>query len=122
MARAVPDFSGPGLADRRRRRRAPAWLARGGGGRLVVWAGLFRAGTVLDRVRVPGRCTDLRMADAVRRAGPAGISRAVPRLRFCDGAPDLDQGWLAGDRACRKPDGKRMAARSCTHRLSMERV
>ena len=122
LAGAVPDFSGRGLADRRRRRRTPARRAGGGDGRLVVRARLFRAGTVLDRLRVPGRCIDLRLADAVRRAGPAGLSGAVHRVRLRAGAPDLDPGRLAGDRACRQPDHERMAARSCAHRLSMECV
>ena len=43
-----------------------------------------------------------------------------PAFGFAPCAPDLEQGWFAGDRACRKPDGKRMAARSCPDRLSME--
>src|SRR5712692_10214098 len=54
MAGAVPDFSGGGLADRRRGRRSLARRAGGRHGRLVVRARLFRAGTVLDRLRLPG--------------------------------------------------------------------
>ena len=77
LAGAVSDLSGHGLADRRRRRRTAARRAGGGDGRLVVRPRLFRAGPVLDRLRVPGRCIHLRMADAVRRARPAGLSRAV---------------------------------------------
>ncbi len=50
-------FPGRGLADRRRRRRK---MARRAGGRAMAgwWFGLrlFRAGPVLDRLRVPGRC------------------------------------------------------------------
>src|SRR3977135_2032808 len=40
MAGAVPDFSGHGLADRRRCRRTPARRAGGGGGRAGGWCGL----------------------------------------------------------------------------------
>ena len=45
------------------------------------WFGLgyFVVGTLLDRLRLPGRCADLCLADAVRGAGPARLSRAVHR-------------------------------------------
>ena len=79
MAGAVPDLSGHGLADRRRGRRTLARRAGGGDVGLVVRPRLFRAGPVLDRLRLPGRCPDLRLADAVRRAGPARLSGAVHR-------------------------------------------
>ena len=120
LAGAAHYFPGHGLADRRRRRRTLARRTGGCDGRLVVRPRLFRAGTVLDRICVPGRCIHLRMVDAVRRARPAGLSCAVHRLRFRAGAADLDQGCLAGDRACRSPDAERMAARSCADRLSVE--
>ena len=90
--------------------------AGGRDGRLLVRARLFRAGTVLDRLRLPGRCADLRLADAVRRARPARLSRAVHRARLCAGAADLDQGCLARARAGRQPHGQRMAARACAVR------
>src|SRR5260221_226870 len=63
LASAVPDLSGGGLADRRRRGRARARRAGGGAVGLLVRARLFRAGAVLDRLRLPGRCADLRLAD-----------------------------------------------------------
>jgi len=39
------------------------------------WFGLgyFRAGTILDRLRLPGRCIHLRVADAVRRPRPCPL-------------------------------------------------
>ena len=43
-------------------------------------------------------------------------------LRLRAGAADLDPGRFARDRARRRPDDQRMAARPCAHRLSMERV
>ena len=54
---------------------------RAGGGdvRLLVRARLFRAGALLDRQRLPGRCADLCLADAVRGARPAGLPRPVSR-------------------------------------------
>ena len=122
VAGAVPDLSGHGLADRRRRRRTAARRAGGGDGRLVVRSRLFRAGPVLDRLRVPGRCIDLRLADAVRGAGPAGLSRAVHRSGLCAGAPDLDEGRFAGDRAGAEPHDQRMAARPCADGFSVERI
>ena len=53
------------------------------------WFGLgyFVVGLYWIGLRLPGRCTDLRLADAVRGAGPAGLSRAVHRGRLCAGAP-----------------------------------
>ena len=62
MAGAVPDLSGRGLADRRFGRRAMARRARGSDVGLLVRARLFRAGTLLDRLRLSRRCTDLRLA------------------------------------------------------------
>ena len=99
MAGAVPDLSGRGLADRRRGRRTLARRAGSRDVRLLVRARLFRAGPVLDRLRVPGRCADLRLADAVRGARPARLSRAVHRARLRAGAADLDPGCLARARA-----------------------
>ena len=54
--------------------------------------------------------------------GPARLSRAVHRLRLRAGAADLDQGRLARAGARREPDHRRMAARPCPLRLSVERV
>ncbi len=79
VAGAVPDLSGRGLADRRRGSRKVAGHARRRTVRLLVRARLFRAGSVLDRQRLFGRCTDICLADAVRGAGPAGLSRFVHR-------------------------------------------
>ena len=115
-------FPGDGLADRWRRRRTLARRAGGGDDGLVVRARLFRAGPVLDRLRVPGRCAHLRLAVAVRRARPARLSRAVHRTRFRAGAADLDPGCLAGDRARGEPDVERMAARPGADGLSLECV
>ena len=122
MAGAVSDLSGDGLADRWRRRRTLARRAGGGDGGLVVRPRLFRAGPVLDRLRVPGRCAHFRLAVALRRAWPARLSRAVHRTWFRAGAADLDRECLAGDRARSEPDVERMAARSDAVGLSLECV
>ena len=79
LAGAVPDLSGAGLADRRRGRRTLARRAGRGLDRLVVRARLFRGRALLDRQRLPGRCGDFRLADAVRGARPARLSRALYR-------------------------------------------
>src|SRR3954447_3250064 len=99
MAGAVRHVSGDGLVDR--------WLGCGtaarysccGAGRLVVRIRLFCAGTVLDRLRVPGGCTDFRLAYAVRGAGSAGLPGAISRSRFWTGATDLDRRRFKGARA-----------------------
>src|SRR5258708_2161447 len=104
-------IAGRGLADRRRGGRKAARRAGCGDIRLLVRARLFRARALLDRQRLPGRCPDVCLADAVRGARPAGLSRFIPRGGLRAGAPDLDAGWLASACACDRADGQRMAAR-----------
>ena len=87
---------------------------------LLVRARLFRAGALLDRQRLPGRCADVRVADAVRGAGPAGLSRPVHRARFRAGAPDLDARRLAGACARGRAYGQRMAARPSADGIPLE--
>ena len=120
LAGAVPDLSGRGLADRRR---GAGEMARRAGGRIVrllVRARLFRAGAVLDRLRLPGRCADIRLADAVCGAGPAGLSRAVHRAGLRAGATDLDHDASRVLALAVEPDSQRMAARPSADRLSLE--
>src|SRR5205823_910635 len=104
VAHIVRHLSGRAVADRWVRSRKAAWRARGGFGRLVVRAGLFRARTLLARLCIPGRRIDLRLADAVRGAGSAGLPGAISRRWFCVGTADLDQRRLARDRACYRSD------------------
>ena len=120
LAGAVPDLPGRGLADRRRGGRKMARRAGGGDVGLLVRARLFRAGAVLDRQRLPGRCADVCLADAVRGARPAGLSRAVHGARLRAGAPDLDAGCLAGAGARGRADDQRMAARPCADGIPVE--
>ena len=122
LAGAVCNLSGRGLADRRRGGRETARRAGGGDVGLLVRARLFRARALLDGQRLPGRCADLCMADAVRGARPAGLSCLIPSARLRAGAPDLDAGCLAGAGARDRAHGQRMAARLCAVGLSLERL
>ena len=120
VAGAVPDVSGDGLADRRRRRREVARRAGGGDVGLVVRPRLLRVRIVLDRLRLPGRCIDLRVAVAVRDIGTARLSGVIHGVRLRAGAPALDPRRLPRDRARYQPHGRRMAARPGAHGLSVE--
>src|SRR6185437_789335 len=90
--------------------------------RLVVRARLLRGRALLDRLRLPGRCGDVRLADAVRGARPARLSRALYRDRLCAGASALDPRQRADPGARDRADGRRMAARPRPDRLSLEYV
>ena len=89
VSSALADLSGPRLADRRRdARRALAghprpWPAFATG--WCVRSRLLPRRPVLDRLRLPGRCRDVRLADAVRGARPARLSRALCRDRLAAG-------------------------------------
>ena len=82
--------------------------------------GYFVAGPLLARLRVPGRCENLRVAVAVRGPRPAGGARIVhgggvrPRARV------LDARTGAHSCARHRVDRGRMAARPCAHGLSVE--
>ena len=101
---------------------AAAGAARGAGGGdvgLLVRARLFRARAVLDRQRLPGRCADLRLADAVRGARPAGLPALFPALGFALARLI----WTRMRRGCwrsRSAHGQRMAARPCAVGIPME--
>ena len=97
LADPVPDLSGAGLAGGRLRRRTLERHHGGGGRRLVLRLRLFPRRTLLDRLRLPGRRQDLRLAAAGGGRGPAGLSRALHRLGRSRGAADL--GARAGARA-----------------------
>src|SRR3954462_7339083 len=119
---AVHHFPGAGLADRRRRRRTISRRPRRGADRLLVWARLFRARPLLDRLRLLRRRRCIRLADAVRRAGPAGLSVDLHGNGLCARPPALDQERDARACARGKPHHHGMAAGSCADRLSLERV
>src|ERR1043166_5060044 len=113
MAGIVPDLSGDGLADRWRRRGPHARAAGCGDGGVVVRPRLFRARALLDRLRLPRRCSDLRMADAVCDPGSARLSGAIHRAGFRTGATDLDRRRFSRAGARRRTDHRRLAAPPC---------
>ncbi len=119
---AVHHLPAAGLADRRRRRRTIWRSPRRGADRLLVRARLFRPRPLLDRLRLLRRCRRVRLADALRRVGLAGLSLHFHRDRFRAGPPALDQGCHAHSRARRQPHHRRMAARPRVDRLSLERL
>src|SRR5262249_60933889 len=80
LANPVFDVSDARLANRWRRRRSLARHRRGGGDRLVVRLWLFPGGPFFGRLRLSGRCTDIRLATAVFRDPSAGWARRIPPL------------------------------------------
>ena len=121
LAGPVPDVSGAGLADRRRRRSLGRRVARRRH-RLVVRFRLPARGTLLAGLRVPGRCADLRLDVAVRRGPRAGRIGCLPGSGHCAGKTPLDA-WRAADPGARGwADRHRMAARARAHRISLERI
>ena len=79
LAGAVLHVSDSGLAGRWRGGRPPRRPAERGDRRLVVRLRLFPRRALLGRLRLPGRCQDLRLAAAVR--GRSRCRRAWPATR-----------------------------------------
>ena len=82
--------------------------------------GYFRRRTLLGRLRLSGRCQDLRLAAAGGGRRLAGLSRALHRVRACRGAADLGARTGARAGAGRHADHRGMAARPSAQRLSLE--
>ena len=102
---------------------AGRWAAPDGGDRrLVLRLRLFPRRPLLDRLRVPGRRQDIRLAVAVRGCRAAGLSRALHRPRARRGAADLDARADAPARARGHAHRRRVAARPSAHRLSLEHL
>ncbi len=110
------------------------WLIDGSGGqplgrrrrcgvdRMVVRLRLFCRRTLLDRLRVFGRCADFRLDAAVRGARPAGGAGVLHSHRRRIGAHFLDARRAAAAVAWRSADHRRVSARSPVHRFSVERI
>ena len=99
----------------------PRLLGRGGR-RLVLRLRLFRRRALLDRLRLPGRCQDLRLAAADRGLGPARLSRALHRARPRRCASALGARTVTHPRAGGRAHRGGMAARPSAHRLSLEHL
>src|SRR5450830_1323501 len=120
LADPVPDLSGADLAGGRLRRRTPERHHGRGGRRLVLRLRLFPRWTILGRLRLPGRCQDLRLVAAGGGRWLAGLSRVIYCARTCGRA--LDLGARAGARAGAGRHAHRsgVAARPSAQRISLE--
>ena len=120
LAGSVPHVSGPGLA--------PGRFGRGGARRngqrrdrrVVLRFRLFPRGPLLDRLCVPGRCQNLRLAAAVRRDRASGGARGLhwPRPRVGASLVDARPDPAAHPRL--DVDRVRMAAGTFAERVSVE--
>ena len=101
---------------------AGRWRGDAGGGDvgLLVRARLFRGRALLDRPGLSGRCGDLRLADAVRRAGSARLPRIVHRGRLCTGPLLVDPRCVAAVGTRAQPYDHGVAARPSALGISVE--
>src|ERR1700685_2654243 len=120
LAGAVPDVPDAGLADRWRRRRSVGRRGCRGRDRLVLWIRLFRRRTLLDRLRLFGRRTDIRLAIAVCGDRPAAAARRLYGHRRCPCPRSLDAWRLTYPGFGRDADRGGMAARPRIDGISVE--
>src|ERR1017187_7260627 len=120
LADPVPDLSGADLAGGRLRRRTLERHHGRGGRRLVLRLRLFPRRTLLGRLRLSGRCQDLRLVAAGGGRRLAGLSRVIYCARTCGRA--LNLGARAGARggAGRHAHRSGVAARPSAQRISLE--
>ena len=120
VAGSVPDLSGPGLAHRRRRTGPLGRHHRRGDDGLVVRLRLFPRRPLLGRLRLPGRCADLRLAAPDRGHRPAVDACVLYCARCGGGADAVDAGCAPHPLSRCGADRDRMAARPCADRFSLE--